>query len=671
MTLRLSSDFEQGIGGVRMQSIPKDWHSTAHERWLAGDQQGAINALLMALNDFLKPKKKPEGFVLQFSYYLFLLEDYSGAEFVLESGDVDLTRNSDALSSLIVCQNRVQKFESAINNCDLYIARFGKASYNILDSAAYSNYKLRRFDEAREAGSQSLALKHQIAIENFSTRDDQSADVDLDDALGAQKIISFSLFGSKPRYLRGALDNIHAAKQLLPAWRCRFYLDGSVPADFIAALQEFDTEVITCADGASLKEKLCWRFAVAWDSSVERLLVRDVDSVITEREVAAVNAWIVSSRPFHVMRDWWTHTDLMLAGMWGGKGGQLPDLSEEMMLYKSAVMETPNVDQWFLRDRVWPRIYAHCLVHDRCFDFLNAEAWPSSKDEGRHVGMNVYALEPEAQLIRIQPLITSGAIAKVLGVPYQDADLAKVKFAAENSERPADHKERSKTGAQMAVEKVSIEDVADRKLDLTKVPTTWISLEESGAASTRIAALLNRYGWENAFWSPGVRVNSPDKVPKERLHAIGVAMAHKKTLEAHRHQLPLLVLEDDVAIESAALGTLELALWLPKTADAIYLGFSRYGQPEAEAQSAAINKISGMYATHAVIYLSQRYVDHTLKIIDQSIAATLPFDIGLCFTQSFYEVYGLNHALFYQADQGGGAHDFETLTRGKFLDDSS
>ena len=63
-----------------MQSIPKDWHSTAHERWLAGDQQGAINALLMALNDFLKPKRKPEGFVLQFSYYLFLLEDYSGAE---------------------------------------------------------------------------------------------------------------------------------------------------------------------------------------------------------------------------------------------------------------------------------------------------------------------------------------------------------------------------------------------------------------------------------------------------------------------------------------------------------------------------------------------------------------------------------------------------------------
>jgi hypothetical protein len=221
----------------------------------------------------------------------------------------------------------------------------------------------------------------------------------------------------------------------------------------------------------------------------------------------------------------------------------------------------------------------------------------------------------------------------------------------------------------MAVEKVSIEDVADRKLDLTKVPTTWISLEESGAASTRIAAMLNRYGWENAFWSPGVRVNSHDKVPKERLHAIGVAMAHKKTLEAHRHQLPLLVLEDDVAIESAALATLESALWLPETADAIYLGFSRYGQPEAEAQSATHNRISGMYATHSIVYLSQRYVDHTLKIIDQSIAATLPFDIGLCFTQSFYEVYGLNHAIFYQADQGGGAHDFETLTRGKFLDD--
>ncbi len=30
-----------------------------------------------------------------------------------------------------------------------------------------------------------------------------------------------------------------------------------------------------------------------------------------------------------------------------------------------ATMDTPNIDQIFLRDRVWPLIRGQCLVHDR------------------------------------------------------------------------------------------------------------------------------------------------------------------------------------------------------------------------------------------------------------------------------------------------------------------
>jgi len=28
-------------------------------------------------------------------------------------------------------------------------------------------------------------------------------------------------------------------------------------------------------------------------------------------------------------------------------------------------MDTPNIDQIFLRDRVWPLLRGQCLVHDR------------------------------------------------------------------------------------------------------------------------------------------------------------------------------------------------------------------------------------------------------------------------------------------------------------------
>ena len=49
------------------------------------------------------------------------------------------------------------------------------------------------------------------------------------------------------------------------------------------------------------------------------------------------------------MRDWWTHTDLVLAGMWGGVAGVLPDLRTMFNKYRSRHAETPHWDQWFLR----------------------------------------------------------------------------------------------------------------------------------------------------------------------------------------------------------------------------------------------------------------------------------------------------------------------------------
>ena len=44
----------------------------------------------------------------------------------------------------------------------------------------------------------------------------------------------------------------------------------------------------------------------------------------------AVDEWLTSGRYFHVMRDWFIHTDLIIAGMWGGVGGALPSLERSV-----------------------------------------------------------------------------------------------------------------------------------------------------------------------------------------------------------------------------------------------------------------------------------------------------------------------------------------------------
>ena len=43
------------------------------------------------------------------------------------------------------------------------------------------------------------------------------------------KIVSFSLYGDAPLYCEGALRNVELAKSIYPGWRCRFYIDGTVP----------------------------------------------------------------------------------------------------------------------------------------------------------------------------------------------------------------------------------------------------------------------------------------------------------------------------------------------------------------------------------------------------------------------------------------------------------
>jgi len=142
-----------------------------------------------------------------------------------------------------------------------------------------------------------------------------------------------------------------------------------------------------------MPQRLSRRFAVADDPSVGRFLVRDCDSVINAREARAVDEWIASGKPFHIMRDWWTHTDPVLAGMWGGMAGVLPSMRSLLGAYRSKHLETPNWDQWFLRDSVWPLIRDHALIHDRYFASRQAVPFPGDIPAGNlHVGQDEFAV---------------------------------------------------------------------------------------------------------------------------------------------------------------------------------------------------------------------------------------------------------------------------------------
>lgn len=372
-------------------TVPEGWNRQACFAWAENQRQKAIDLVLADLN---AQQAKSPRLTLQLCYYLFLLGDYrSAAKFLL----LQLRQTPDHLEILLnlaVCFSRSHQDAQAVI-CAKKVLTLDANQYVAWDVLASSYHQLKEFTLAAEAGQNSLRLKDRLvkAARLQLNRPDKPMDQWLS---GKKRVLAFSLWGNQPKYLRGALQNLLVQPQIYPGWVCRFYLDESVPAEFIQVLQMQGAEIVQ-SQSSSLGEKLAWRFQVANDPGVAYFLVRDADAVINPREAEAVQAWIDSGRYFHVMRDWWTHTDLMLAGMWGGIAGLLPNLGKLYQNYSSKHVPTPNIDQWFLRDCIWSLVKPSCLIHDRCFRVLNSEAYPTPLPEEGHIGQNEWAVRQQAQ----------------------------------------------------------------------------------------------------------------------------------------------------------------------------------------------------------------------------------------------------------------------------------
>ncbi|WP_158581998.1 tetratricopeptide repeat protein [Sphingomonas edaphi] len=367
--------------------VPKSWSQQAHAEWSAG-RKGPALKLLFELFD---PKAPTPDLPLQAAYYLFLDGAFQPARDLLERVITDYPDNLPLLLNLAVLQERTRAFAQARQTLERYVA-LGGAEVAAFDGLATVSHQLGDDDAARKWGERAISRKYEQAststphIEFGSPRP------------GGTDIISFSLWGENPRYLRGALHNLLESRQLYPTFTCRFYIDASVPRDLRSALESEGAEVSFEDGEPSTRHRLTRRFLVADDLAVRRFLVRDCDSLVNSREAAAVHQWLDSGKPFHVMRDWWTHTDPMLAGMWGGLGGVLPPLKPMIESYRSKQVETPNWDQWFLRDRVWPSIANVSFVHDRFFRPDGSAPFPGPEPEGNyHVGQNEFAVRKAEQ----------------------------------------------------------------------------------------------------------------------------------------------------------------------------------------------------------------------------------------------------------------------------------
>ena len=181
------------------------------------------------------------------------------------------------------------------------------------------------------------------------------------------KLITFSLWGQDPKYLVGALKNAKLAKEIYPDWVCRFYVGQSVPNPVIYQLEEMDNVQVVQRPEFGDWRGMYWRFEAASESALEAMISRDTDSRLNKREKAAVEAWLSSDKGFHIMRDHPQHGFPVLGGMWGIKGGVLPEMTA--LIDGFAQQNTYGTDYKFFAEAVLPILdESTIMIHDELFD---------------------------------------------------------------------------------------------------------------------------------------------------------------------------------------------------------------------------------------------------------------------------------------------------------------
>lgn len=214
-----------------------------------------------------------------------------------------------------------------------------------------------------------------------------------------KRVISFSLYGDSPKYRIGMLKNIELAKTIYPGWVVRVYADMPNVSWLINKLNFYEDpqqiHLFVC-DHRGLIPGMMWRFLVADDPTVERFIVRDCDSRLSEREARACDEWIADDTIGWILRDHPAHAQPMMGGLWGAMWRRSNWAAPKMREMITNYLKSPRPyhtgdyadDQLFLQTRIWPWIKNSCTQHDSvCRNaYPGARPFPTKRDFPRFCG---------------------------------------------------------------------------------------------------------------------------------------------------------------------------------------------------------------------------------------------------------------------------------------------
>lgn len=201
-----------------------------------------------------------------------------------------------------------------------------------------------------------------------------------------KKVISFSLYGSNPKYCVGAIENVKLQPLIYPGWICRIYHDNSVPEFYLKELESLNAELVNMSKSGMDNHGMFWRFLVFDDIAVERFLIRDTDSRLNIREKLAVEEWIESGKKLHIMRDHPSHGIQILGGTWGLINTYDFNMKENILKFLELHPKFNYMDDQFFLNDIYKLYFKSHICHDEIFNFPCCLPFPSERINFEFVG---------------------------------------------------------------------------------------------------------------------------------------------------------------------------------------------------------------------------------------------------------------------------------------------